>query len=63
MKYDRALLADMLTIGTDALLGIALALFLFATPGDSLLVLCAAIAAILPDALQFAYIKFPHASL
>ena len=63
MKYDRALLADMLTIGTDALLGIALALFLLATPGDSFLVLCAASAAILPDALQFAYIKFPREPL
>jgi len=63
MKYDRALLADMLMIGTDALLGMALALFLLATPGDYLLVLCAASAAILPDALQFAYIRFPREPL
>src|SRR3984885_11655680 len=63
MKYDRALLADMVMIGTDGLLGIALALFLLATPGDSFLVLCAASAAILPDALQFAYIRFPHEPL
>jgi hypothetical protein len=56
----RALLADVLMIGTDALLGIALALFLLATPGDSFLVLCAAGAAILLGALQFAYIRFPR---
>jgi hypothetical protein len=59
MKYDRALLADMLMIGTDATLGIALALLLLARSSDLALVLCGATAAILPDALQFAYIRFP----
>jgi hypothetical protein len=63
MKYDRALLADMLMIGTDALLGMAVALFLLATPGNYFLVLSAASAAILPDALQFAYIRFPREPL
>src|ERR1700733_12631073 len=40
MKYDRALLADMLRIGTDAMLGIALALLFLAREGDFALVLC-----------------------
>jgi hypothetical protein len=63
MKYDRALFTDMLRIGTDAMLGIALALILFARAGDFALVLCAAAAAILPDALQFAYMRFPREPL
>jgi hypothetical protein len=37
MKYDRALLADMLMIGTDAMLGIALALLLLARPSNFVL--------------------------
>jgi hypothetical protein len=63
MKYDGALLADMLTIGTDALLGIGLALLLLARPSDLAIVFCGAIAAILPDAFQFAYIRFPREPL
>jgi hypothetical protein len=63
MKYDRALLADMLRIGIDAMLGITLALLFLAKTGDFTLVLCGAIAAILPDALQFAYVRFPREPL
>jgi hypothetical protein len=63
MKYDRALFADMLTIGTDAMLGMALALLLLARRGDFALVLCGAAAAILPDALQFAYMRLPREPL
>ena len=63
MKYDRALLTDMLTIGADAILGIGLALFLLARPSNLALVFCGAGAAILPDALQFAYMRFPREPL
>jgi hypothetical protein len=63
MKYDRALLADVFRIGSDAMLGIALALLLLAKPSDLAVLLCSATAAILPDALQFAYIRFPHEPL
>lgn len=63
MKYDGTLIADLLTIGADAVLGIALALFLLARPGNFVLVLCGAGAAILPDALQFAYMRFPREPL
>ena len=63
MKYDRALLGDMLMIGTDAMLGIALALLVLARPSDFAVVLCGAAAAILPDAFQFAYIRFPREPL
>lgn len=63
MKYDGALLADILTIGTDAVLGIGLALLLLGTPSSIALVLCGAGAAILPDALQFAYVRLPREPL
>jgi hypothetical protein len=54
MKYDTALMADAITIGADAALGVALALLLFAARGSVALVACGALAAILPDVLQFA---------
>jgi len=63
IKYDGDLLADMLTIGGDAVLGMGLALLLVARPNNLGLVLCGAAAAILPDALQFAYMRFPHEPL
>ena len=63
MKYDTALLADAITIGADAALGVALALLLFAARGSITLVACGALAAILPDVLQFAYTRFPHEPL
>jgi hypothetical protein len=63
MKYDTALLADAITIGADAAFGIALALLLFSARGSIALVACGALAAILPDVLQFVYTRFPHEPL
>lgn len=63
MRYDRKLVTDALTIGADASLGLVLALYLFAARGNFALVFCAACAAMLPDALQFAYMRFPHEPL
>jgi hypothetical protein len=63
MKYDRALFADMLTIGADAALGVTLAIVLFATRASLILVFCGACAAILPDMLQFAYMRLPREPL
>jgi hypothetical protein len=63
MKYDTALLTDAITISADAVLGVALALLLFAARGSIALVACGALAAILPDVLQFAYTRFPHEPL
>jgi hypothetical protein len=63
MKFDSAVLADVLTIGADAMLGLGLALLLLARPGDFALIICGAGAAILPDALQFAYMRFPREPL
>lgn len=63
MKYDRALVTDILTISADGMLGIALTLLLLARPNDSALVFAGATAAILPDAFQFAYMRFPREPL
>jgi len=65
MKYDGALIADLLTIGFDAALGIVVAVTLFKaqTPTSYLLALGGACAGIFPDALQFAYMPFPHQPL
>jgi hypothetical protein len=63
MKFDTALMADAITIGADAALGVALALLLFAARGSVALVVWGALAAILPDVLQFAYTRFPHEPL
>jgi hypothetical protein len=63
MIFDGALLADFAAISFDALLGITLALILLARPNNFILVLCAAAAAILPDVLQFAYMRFRHEPL
>ena len=63
MKYDTALLADAITISADAALGVALAILLFAARGSIALVACGALAAILPDVLQFTYNRFPHEPL
>jgi len=63
MKYDRALFTDMLTIGTDAALGVVLAFILFTRQESLFLVFCGAFAAILPDFLQFAYMRFPREPL
>jgi len=63
MRYDRALLKDLITIGTDATLGVALASLLFAPQGHLLLVASGACAALLPDALQFAYMRYPRGPL
>ena len=63
MRYDRALLIDMLTIGFDGALGVACALLLFATRDNIALVASGACAAIFPDVLQFVYTRFPHEPL
>ena len=63
MKFDGEVLADIFTIGADALLGLGLAVLLLASADDWALIACAAGAAILPDALQFAYMRFPSEPL
>ena len=63
MVFDKLFMLDVLRIGTDAVLGIALSIFFFANMHDYVLIALGAMTAILPDALQFVYSKFKHQPL
>src|ERR1700733_1341135 len=63
MAFDRALLEDVVTIGSDGLFGLVAALFLFSSATNFWAILMGAVGAILPDPLQFAYTRWPHEPL
>jgi hypothetical protein len=63
MVLNAALLWDILTIGSDGLLGILAAVFLFGSPESLSAVLLGAIGGMLPDPLQFVYAHFPREPL
>jgi hypothetical protein len=63
MAFDRALLQDAVTIGSDGLFGIMAALFLFSATANFWAILMGAIGAILPDPLQFVHARLPHEPL
>ena len=63
VRYDRSLVRDLGLIGADGLIGTLVALALFASPATIATVLAGALAAMLPDPLQFVHSRFPHAPL
>ncbi len=63
MAFDRALLQDAVTIGSDGLFGIMAALFLFSSSANFWAILMGAIGAMLPDPLQFVHSRLPHEPL
>jgi hypothetical protein len=63
MTFDRTLFQDAITIGSDGLLGILAALFLFASAENLWAILLGSFGAMLPDPLQFAHVRFPHEPL
>jgi hypothetical protein len=63
LRLSRGVLVDLLKIGFDAIAGLALALWLFATPTSSAVVAACACAAMFPDPLQFVYSVFPREPL
>jgi hypothetical protein len=63
MTFDRALLQDAITIGSDGLLGILAALLLFASAESLWAILLGSFGAMLPDPLQFAHVRLPHEPL
>jgi hypothetical protein len=63
MTFDRALLQDAVTIGSDGLFGIIIALFLFSSSSSFWAILMGAIGAILPDPLQFVHSRLPYEPL
>jgi hypothetical protein len=63
MAFDKALLQDVVTIGSDGLFGILVSLLLFGSSANFWAVLMGAVGAILPDPLQFAFTRWPHEPL
>jgi hypothetical protein len=63
LRLNRAVLADIAIIAADASIGLVLALWLFATPVSLGVVALGAIAAMLPDPLQFVHSLFPREPL
>jgi hypothetical protein len=62
MKLGKDFLRDLAKVATDALLGVSLSVLVFGMflHLSFLTVVCGAIGAILPDALQFVYMKWRH---
>jgi hypothetical protein len=63
LKIDGSLVRDLALIGVDACVGLALAVFLFATPGTAWVIGLGAIAGMLPDPLQFVHSVYPREPL
>ena len=63
LRLNRAVLADLAIIATDAGAGLALALWLFATPASAWVIGLGAVAAMLPDPLQFVHSLSPKEPL
>lgn len=60
IEIGRDFLFDFLKIGADAILGTALALYMYGyllTPGDGAVIFIGIVGGLLPDFLQFAYFK------
>jgi hypothetical protein len=60
LRLSPAVLTDLAVIAVDACAGLALALWLFATPASAWVISFGAVAAMLPDPLQFAHSLFPR---
>jgi hypothetical protein len=63
LTISGALIRDLFVIGFDACAGLALALFLFATPTTLWVVALGAMAGMLPDPLQFVHSLYPREPL
>src|SRR6516225_4461997 len=63
VTFDRALLRDVVVIGSDGLLGILGALLLFASSDGLWSILLGAFGAMLPDPLHTIHAHFPHEPL
>src|SRR3984957_19841384 len=63
MTFDRALVQDVVTIGSDGLFGMLVSLLLFSTSANFWAVLMGAVGAMAPDPLQFAFTRWRHEPL
>jgi hypothetical protein len=63
LRLNRGLLIDLLAIGLDAVAGLLLAIWLFATSASVWVIALGAVAAMLPDPLQFLHSLHPREPL
>jgi hypothetical protein len=63
LRLNRSVVLDLAVIAMDACAGLTLALWLFATPASVWVITLGAVAAMLPDPLQFAHSLFPREPL
>jgi hypothetical protein len=63
LKLNRSVMVDLICIGVDACAGLALAIWLFATPTSAWVVALGAIAGMVPDPLQFVHSLHPREPL
>jgi hypothetical protein len=63
LELDRGSIIDFGMVAVDGILGLALAVLLFANPANLIAVLCGALGGMLPDPLQFVHWLFPHSPL
>jgi hypothetical protein len=63
LELTRTVVIDLMCIGVDACAGLALAIWLFATPASVWIVSLGAVAAMLPDPLQFIHSIHPREPL
>jgi hypothetical protein len=63
LRLNRAVMIDLISIGVDACAGLALAIWLFATPASAWVIALGATAAIVPDPLQFVHSVHPREPL
>jgi hypothetical protein len=63
LKVSRAVMIDLISIGVDACAGLALAIWLFATPASACVIALGATAAMVPDPLQFVHSVHPREPL
>ena len=63
LTLNRAVTIDLICIGVDACAGLALATWLFATPASAWVIALGAIAAMVPDPLQFVHSIHPREPL
>jgi hypothetical protein len=60
MEIGRDFIIDLFRMAVDTLFGVAIGLLFYGfwlTPGDYFVVLCGAVGGLLPDVLQFVYMK------
>jgi hypothetical protein len=63
LRLSRAVMTDLICIGVDACAGLALAIWLFATPASVWAIALGALAAMAPDPLQFVHSIHPREPL